>query len=191
MKAFAATCTGAFGMLYRADRPGLPPGGDRTGASAVSGSSQRQPAFGQGDRVVGSALIGQPFDDPRYFWSRPSATSPFPYNAAASAGSNLGPHNPTLRADRASAHRSAASSRPWQRRAGTGGPGDCLRQRPRSAHQPRRGDVSSAAGGAARGMDVAVIRKLVAGETEGRLLGFLGEPSVNVLKLNLALDGVE
>src|ERR1700693_786679 len=46
--------------------------------------------------VVGSALIGQPFDDPKYFWSRPSATSPFPYNAAASSGSNLGPTNGTL-----------------------------------------------------------------------------------------------
>ena len=50
----------------------------------------------QDDRVVGSALIGQPFDDPRYFWGRPSATPPFPYNAAASTGSNLGPSNPAL-----------------------------------------------------------------------------------------------
>src|SRR5215470_14293244 len=48
-------------------------------------------------KVVGSALIGQPFDDPKYFWGRPSATSPFPYNAAASSGSNLGPTNPALR----------------------------------------------------------------------------------------------
>ena len=52
----------------------------------------------QGDRVLGSALIGQPFDDPKYFWGRPSATAPFPYNAAASAGSNLGPSNPALAA---------------------------------------------------------------------------------------------
>ena len=50
----------------------------------------------QDGRVVGSALIGQPFDDPRYFWGRPSATAPFPYNAAASSGSNLGPSNPAL-----------------------------------------------------------------------------------------------
>ena len=48
------------------------------------------------DRIVGSALIGQPFDDPRYFWGRPSATAPFPYNAAASSGSNFGPSNPAL-----------------------------------------------------------------------------------------------
>src|SRR5437762_2995816 len=47
-------------------------------------------------KVVGSSLIGQPFDDPKYFWSRPSATSPFPYNAAASSGSNQGPTNPDL-----------------------------------------------------------------------------------------------
>ena len=88
----------------------------------------------QGDRVVGSALIGQPFDDPRYFWGRPSATAPFPYNAAASTGSNLGPSNPALTDGRASADCRAASSRSRQLRAGAGGPGDRLRQRPRSAH---------------------------------------------------------
>jgi K+-transporting ATPase ATPase C chain len=145
----------------------------------------------QGDRVIGSALIGQPLDDPSYFWGRPSATAPFPYNAAASAGSNLGPSNPALRA--AVEARIAA-----------------LRAADPDNHEPAPVDlVTASASGLdphislaaalyqaprvarARGMDVAVIQKLVAEATEGRQLGFLGEPRVNVLKLNLALDGVE
>jgi potassium-transporting ATPase KdpC subunit len=142
-------------------------------------------------RVVGSALIGQSFDDPRYFWGRPSATSPFPYNAAASSGSNLGPSNPALTdavqariaALRASDPGNTAPA-PADLVTASGSGLDphisvaaALYQAPRVAH--------------ARGLDAAVVGQLVARYTEGPQIGLLGEPRVNVLKLNLALDGVE
>lgn len=147
---------------------------------------------GGGDgRVLGSALIGQPFADPRYFWGRPSATTPFPYNAAASAGSNLGPSNPALI--------EAVQARITALRAADSGntepvPIDLVTASG-SGLDP---DISVAAAlyqaqrvARARGLDVEVIRQLVAKHTEGRQLGVFGEPRVNVLKLNLALDGVE
>jgi K+-transporting ATPase ATPase C chain len=139
-------------------------------------------------KPIGSELIGQPFDDPRYFWSRPSPTGPVPYNAAASTGSNLGPTNP--------AHLDAAKAR-----------SEAIRR----AHPDRSGPVpvdlvttsasgldphiSPAAAGyqvsrvaKARNMSVDQVRQLVVTHTEGRTLGLLGEPRVNVLQLNLALD---
>lgn len=145
----------------------------------------------EGDRIVGSALIGQLFADPQYFWGRPSATAPFPYNAAASAGSNLGPSNPAL--VEAGAARIAAlhaadpsNDRPVPVDLATASASGldphisvaaALYQAPRVAR--------------ARGLEVAAVRALVASHTEARQLGILGEPRVNVLKLNLALDGVE
>ena len=97
-------------------------------------------------RSSGSSLIGQPFTDSGYFWSRPSATSPYPYNAAASSGSNLGPTNPALLqaiADRIAALRAAdpGNTAPVPDR-----PGHRLRQRPRSRHQPGRRGVPGGAG---------------------------------------------
>ena len=142
----------------------------------------------RGGRVVGSALIGQPFDDPGYFWGRPSATSPFPYNAGASSGSNLSPTNPALVAavrERVQALRAADPGRDAPVpvdlvTASASGldphisPAAALYQVPRVAR--------------ARNMAPDAVRALVERHIEGRLLGVLGEPRVNVLGLNLALD---
>ncbi len=141
-------------------------------------------------RVAGSALIGQPFDDPKYFWGRPSATAPYPYNAAASSGSNLGPSNPALP--------QAVQARIAALRAADPGntapiPVDLVTASA-SGLDP---DISPAAAeyqvprvARLRGLDPAVVRALVAQYTRGRDLGVLGEPRVNVLELNLALDAL-
>jgi K+-transporting ATPase ATPase C chain len=145
----------------------------------------------QNGRIVGSALIGQPFDDPKYFWGRPSATSLFSYNAAASSGSNLGPGNPALT--------DAVQSRVAALRAADPGntapaPVDLVTASA-SGLDPH---ISVAAAlyqaprvARARGLDAGAVALLVERYTEGRQLGLLGEPRVNVLKLNLALDRVE
>ena len=141
------------------------------------------------DEIVGSALVGQAFDDPRYFWSRPSATAPA-YNAAASTGSNLGPLNPALTqavADRVRARREAdpGNTAPLPvdlvTASGSGldphvSPAAAAYQVPRVAR--------------ARGLPVDSVAALVGRHTEGRTFGLLGEPRVNVLRLNLALDSL-
>jgi K+-transporting ATPase ATPase C chain len=139
-------------------------------------------------KSLGSALVGQSFDDPKYFWSRPSATGPMPNNGAVSSGSNLGPLNPALA--------EAVKGRIEKLRAADPGnaapvpidlvtasasgldphisPAAAAYQAPRIARE--------------RGLDPQRVQALVAEHTAGRQLGFLGEPRVNVLTLNLALD---
>ena len=138
--------------------------------------------------AVGSELIGQPFDDPGYFWGRPSAAALFPYNAAASAGSNLGPSNPTLK--------QAVEARIAALRAADPGntrsiPVDLVTASA-SGLDPH---ISLAAAlyqvprvARARGMSQAELELLVMGDVESRWLWVLGEPRINVLNLNLVLD---
>ena len=136
-------------------------------------------------RAVGSELIGQPFSDPKYFWSRPSATSPQPYNGASSSGSNLGPTNKAL-------HEAVAERlKQFEQRPV---PADLVTASasgldphisPEAAHfqVPRIAE--------ARGLTEEAVNHLVSLHTEGRTFGVLGEPRVNVLKLNLALDALK
>lgn len=140
---------------------------------------------------VGSALIGQSFDKPEYFWGRLSATGSFPYNAAASSGSNFGPTNPAL-LDAVKARITA------------------LKASDPVNTQPIPVDLVTASGSGldphislaaayyqvprvarVRGMSETAVRALVDKFTQGRQFGFLGEPRVNVLELNLALDGIK
>lgn len=139
-------------------------------------------------RAVGSALVGQAFSSEKYFWPRPSATGPNPYNAAASSSSNLGPTNPAL----LDAVQERVAS---------------LRRAHPDANEPVPVDLATASGSGldphispaaayyqadrvrrARGLAREQVDELIAQHTEPRTAGFLGEPRVNVLRLNLALD---
>ncbi|HHL4080850.1 potassium-transporting ATPase subunit KdpC [Burkholderia sola] len=145
----------------------------------------------QDGKVVGSALIGQSFDAPKYFWGRLSATAPMPYNAAGSGGSNFGPLNPSL-ADQVKARIAAL------RDAGT----DLSKPVPvdlvtasASGLDPEITPAAAAYQVArvakARNLAPDAVARIVAANTTGRQFGVLGEPRVNVLKLNLALDAAQ
>jgi len=142
-------------------------------------------------QVVGSTLIGQPFDDPKYFWSRPSATAPYAYNAAASTGTNYGPTNPK--------QLDAVQARV-----------DALHAADPGNNAPIPVDLVTASGSGldpqisvaaalyqlprvarVRGMSETDVRAMIDRYTQGRQFGFLGEPGVNVLQVNLALDGIK
>jgi len=146
---------------------------------------------GSGGQLLGSHLIGQSFSDPKYFWGRPSATTPQPYNGTASGGSNLGPLNSALT--------DAVKSRI-----------DALREADPNSSAPVPVDLVTASGSGLdpevsvaaalyqagrvarlRGLPPERVRALIAAHTEGRLFGVLGEPRVNVLELNLALDALK
>ena len=144
----------------------------------------------QGGKPVGSELIGQPFSSPKYFWSRPSATSPYPYNAASSTGSNLGPTNPAL-TDAVTARIKALRDADPDNKAAV--PVDLVTSSGSGLDRhisPAAAEYQLNRVARARALDPSKVRTLVAQCTEGRQLGFLGEPRVNVLELNLALDAV-
>ena len=144
--------------------------------------------FVENGKPVGSRLIGQNFTDPKHFWGRPSTTGPMPYNAGASSGSNQGPLNPALK--------DAVKARI-----------DALKASDPSQTAPIPEDLVTASGSGldpqispaaarwqaprvarVRGLSEAEVSRLIDAHTEGRQLGLLGEPRVNVLALNLALD---
>jgi potassium-transporting ATPase KdpC subunit len=139
-------------------------------------------------KAVGSSLIGQPFSDAKYFWGRPSATSPQPYNGGASSGSNQGPTNKALAdavADRIKGLKEAdpANARPV--------PADLVTASGSGLDphiSPEGADYQVGRVARERKLAEAKVRELVAANTEGRTFGLLGEARVNVLRLNLALD---
>jgi K+-transporting ATPase ATPase C chain len=139
-------------------------------------------------KAIGSRLLGQAFTAPKYFWSRPSATAPQPNNAAISSGSNLATTNPNLETavrDRIVALRVADpdNTRPV--------PVDLVTASASGLDphiSPAAAEYQVSRVSRVRGLDEGVVRRLVAAATEGRAFGLLGEPRVNVLELNLALD---
>jgi potassium-transporting ATPase KdpC subunit len=140
-------------------------------------------------KPVGSSLIGQSFSDPKHFWSRPSATAPQPYNGVASGGSNLGPLNPTLTDGIKSRSDALRAADPTNK---APIPVDLVTASA-SGLDP---DISLAAAyyqaprvAREHGLPLQSVRSLIAAHAHGRWLGILGEPRVNVLELNLALDG--
>jgi K+-transporting ATPase ATPase C chain len=157
-------------------------------AHAVFPSQAKGSLIFRGGDLVGSSLIGQPFSDPKYFWGRLSATSPVPYNAASSTGSNYGPMNPALYQavkDRIAALRSSDTSDTAPI------PVDLVT----SSGSGLDPDISIAAAlyqvdrvARARGVAPDTVRAIVSRFAMGRQWGFLGEPRVNVLELNIALD---
>lgn len=143
-----------------------------------------------GGKAVGSTLIGQSFASPKYFWSRPSATSPMPNNASASSGSNLGPTNTALKDAVAGRIDALQKADPANKQAV---PIDMVTTSA-SGLDP---DISEAAAryqvariAAARGLAASQVAALVDMHRAGALFGFIGEPRVNVLRLNLALDAL-
>lgn len=141
-------------------------------------------------QVVGSALIGQAFTSPGYFWGRPSASGPMPYNGGASGGSNLGPTNPALAQavqDRIAALKAAdpgnAAAVPADLVTASGSGLDPHISPAAAAYQVAR--VARA-----RGLPAEAVERLVQAHTDGPWLGVLGDPVVNVLPLNLALDAL-
>jgi K+-transporting ATPase ATPase C chain len=162
-----------------------------TGIASVAFPRQAKGSFitDKTGREVGSSLIGQPFADQKYFWPRPSAATDFGYNPLGSGGSNSGPTNPDFLktiGDRVKTLHDAGI---------TGSvPADLVEASASGLDphiSPEAANVQIVRVAKARGMNVDELTKVVADHTEGRQLGFLGDPRVNVLELNLALDGAK
>jgi potassium-transporting ATPase KdpC subunit len=137
---------------------------------------------------VGSSLLGQEFEDPKYFWGRLSATTPYPYNGGSSSGSNLGPNNPDLM--------KAVQARIQALRSADPGneakiPVDLVTASGSGLDphiSPAAAEYQLYRVARSRGIDESKVRTLIEQHTQGRWLGLIGEPVVNVLELNLALD---
>ena len=141
-------------------------------------------------KPVGSSLIGQSFSDPRYFWSRPSATSPMPNNPTASGGSNLGPTNPALMDAVKGRVQALRDADPGNQQPA---PVDLVTASASGLDphiSPAAAEYQLARVARVRNLGPDAVRKLVAEHTESRQFGILGEPRVNVLELNLALDAL-
>jgi K+-transporting ATPase ATPase C chain len=164
----------------------------------VTGIAQlccRQQAEGsllrEGGRIVGSALLGQPFDQPRYFWTRPSDTTPQPYNGSSSGGSNLGPTNP---AQLEAVRRRVAALQAADPRNALPVPVDLVTASASGLDphiSPAAALYQLARVARARRIDPRRLRSLVRAHIERRQWGLFGEPRVNVLELNLALDALD
>jgi K+-transporting ATPase ATPase C chain len=144
----------------------------------------------QDGKAVGSELIGQTFDDPSYFWGRPSATGPTGYNAAASSGSNLGPTNPALLDAIKARVEAIRVAHPDQ---SIPVPVDLVTASASGLDphiSPAAAEFQVGRVALARNLSEDKVRELIASNTEGRSFGVLGEPRVNVLRLNLALEAV-
>lgn len=142
-----------------------------------------------GGSVVGSRLLGRQFDDPRYFWSRPSATALFPYNTASSSGSNYGPLNPELRKAQEARRELLRNADPGSN---AGIPIDLLTASASGLDphiSPAAAEYQAGRVARLRGIGISAVRALIRDNTSDRQWGFLGEPVVNVVSLNRALDG--
>jgi K+-transporting ATPase ATPase C chain len=172
--------TAVTGLLYPAVVTGV--------AQTVFPAAANGSLIVRDGKPVGSALIGQNFTAPKYFWGRPSATAPMPYNAAASGGSNLGPLNQALLDAAKGRAEALLAADPGNTRAI---PSELLTASASGLDphiSPAAADYQAERVARARGLAADVVRQLIVRHTEGRDLGMLGEARVNVLKLNLALD---
>jgi len=158
-------------------------------AQAIFPSQANGSVITKNGKAVGSSLLGQQFEDPKYFWGRLSATGPYPYNGASSSGSNLGQSNPALM--------TAVQGRIDALRAADPGnemkiPVDLVTASGSGLDphiSPAAAEYQLARVAQARGLDQTSVRTLLAKNTKGRWIGLIGEPVVNVFELNLSLDG--